>query len=89
MWFWWDASVPVWEAISKEPAVWNALIAAVWEFDQVEGRTRVRIFLNQTLRDARNEASWPEVYPWFGEKLTLLYEKVAPKLREEMDRYGA
>jgi hypothetical protein len=36
----------------------------------------VRIFLNQSFRDARDEASWPEVYPWFGEKLSLLYEKV-------------
>jgi Protein of unknown function DUF262 len=89
VWFWRDASIPVWAAIRKEPAAWNALIAAVWEFDQVEGRSRARIFLNQSIRDARNEASWPEVYPWFGEKLTLLYDKAAPKLREEMDRYGA
>ena len=87
VWFWRDASIPVWEAISREPATWNDLIGGVWEFDQVEGRTRVRVFLNQPLQDARNEASWPEVYPWFGEKLSLLYEKVAPKLREEMDRH--
>jgi hypothetical protein len=68
VWFWRVASIPVWEAISREPDVWNALIGAVWEFDQVEGRTRARMFLNQSLRDARNEATWPDVYPWFTRK---------------------
>jgi hypothetical protein len=52
---------------------------------EVERLSRCRA--NQSLRDARSEVSWPEVYPCFGAKLSLLYEKVAPKLREEMDRY--
>lgn len=39
--------------------------------------------------DLRNEASWPEVYDWLGKKLSLVYERVAPKLREEMDRSDA
>jgi hypothetical protein len=65
VWFWRVASIPVWEAISREPDVWNALIGAVWEFDQV---SRARMFLNQSLRDARNEATWPDVYPWFTRK---------------------
>jgi hypothetical protein len=39
--------------------------------------------------DARHESSWPEVYSWLGNTLPLLYEKVAPKLREEMDRTEA
>jgi hypothetical protein len=85
--FWRDASIPVWEAIIKEPGAWNALVGAVWEFEQIEGRTRARMFLNQSLRDARDETTWPDVYPWFGEKLSLLYEKIAPRLREEMDRH--
>jgi hypothetical protein len=44
------------------------------------------MFINQSLAD-RVEASWPEVYQWLGEKLSLLYEQVAPKLREAMDRH--
>ena len=87
VWFWRSASIPVWEAINKNPDAWNALVGAVWEFEQVEGRTRARMFLNQSLRDTRDETTWPDVYFWFGEKLSLLYEKVAPKLREEMDRH--
>ncbi len=87
VWFWRDASIPVWELIHNEPAAWNALIGAEWEFEQVEGRTRVRMFIDHSLTDLRIEASWPEVYPWLGEKLSLLYERVAPKLREAMDRH--
>src|SRR5262245_21314624 len=55
--------------------------------NKIEGRTRARMFLNQSLRDARDETTWPDVYPWFGEKLSLLYETFAPRLREEMDRH--
>jgi hypothetical protein len=47
VWFWRDASIPVWKAIRSGPAVWDALIGAHWEFEQPEGRTRVRMFLNQ------------------------------------------
>jgi hypothetical protein len=85
VWFWREASIPIWERIRKEPLAWNSLVGATWEFEQLEGRRRVRMFLNRTVSDTRNEELWPELYPWFGEKLSLLYEKVAPKLRAEMD----
>jgi hypothetical protein len=28
---------------------------------------------------------WPELCTWFGEKLSLVYEHLAPKLRAELD----
>ena len=47
------------------------------------------MFINYPVNDLRNESSWADVYRWLGEKLSLIYEKVAPKLREEMDRNEA
>jgi hypothetical protein len=32
----------------------------------------------------RDEASWQEAYAWLAERLSALYEKVTPRLREEM-----
>jgi len=86
VWFWREASFPVWERIRLSPQPYNELLNAEWEFEQVEGRPRARMFVNQSITDRRNESSWPEVYRWLGEKLSLFYERVAPKLREEMDR---
>jgi hypothetical protein len=34
----------------------------------------------------RHESSWPAVHEWFGRNLVLVFEKVAPKLREEMEQ---
>jgi hypothetical protein len=31
-----------------------------------------------------DETEWPAAYAWFGDKLALLYNSVAPKLRDEM-----
>lgn len=86
VWFWREASLPAWERIRQSPEEYNALVGVEWEFEQVEGRPRARMFINQTAADLRNESSWADVYRWLGEKLALLYERVAPKLRDEMDR---
>jgi hypothetical protein len=86
VWFWSGASLPVWERIRLSPKAYNELVNAHWEFEQVEDRARGSMFLNQPASDLRNESSWPAVYGWLGEKLSLVYERVMPKLREEMDR---
>lgn len=86
VWFWREASLPVWERIRQSPEEYNALVGEVWGFEQVEGRLRARMFVNQPSTDLRNESSWADVYRWLGEKLSLVYERVAPKLRDEMDR---
>jgi hypothetical protein len=57
-----------------------------WEFEHVDGRIRPRMHINQSMRDARDEPSWSAIYDWFGHMLSLVYAKVAPALREEMDR---
>lgn len=86
LWFWREASFPVWERIRRSPEDYNVLLGAEWEFEQVEGRPRARMFLNHSATDVRNESSWSEYYRWLGEKLSVVYERVAPMLRHEMDR---
>jgi|CXWL01.1.fsa_nt_gi hypothetical protein len=86
VWFWREASLPVWERIRQSPEEYNALLGEEWGFEQVEGRLRARMFVSQPSTDLRNEPSWGDVYRWLGEKLSLVYERVAPKLRSEMDR---
>ena len=43
------------------------------------------MFVDQPVSDLRNEALWPEIYRWLGEKLTVIYGNIVPKMREEMD----
>jgi Protein of unknown function (DUF1524)/Domain of unknown function (DUF4268) len=86
VWFWREASRPVWEQIQESPKEFSALVGAEWEFEPVEGRHRARMFINHPNADLRNELSWAEMYRWLGEKLSLLYEQIAPNLRAAMDR---
>jgi len=50
------------------------------------GTDRACMFIEQPADDLRSNSTWPELFKWFGENLLLLYEKLAPKLREEFDR---
>jgi hypothetical protein len=84
--FWREASFPIWEQISKTPQDYNALVDGEWAFDQIEGRARARMFLDFAVPELRKESSWPEVYKWICEKLSLVYERVTPKLRDAMDK---
>ena len=85
LWFWREASLPVWDRVRASPSPYDELVASTWRFEQVEGRHRARMFIDQLVADLQNETSWPEIYRWIGEKLSLVYERVVPKLREEMD----
>jgi len=85
VWFWREASLPVWERIRESPDVYNVLIGATWEFERLQG-SRPRAFMSINLeKDVRHESSWPEVYEWLGQKLSVVYEVLSPKLRQEMD----
>jgi uncharacterized protein with ParB-like and HNH nuclease domain len=85
LWFWREASLPLWERVRVLPKPYNELVAATWSFEQVEGRPRARMFIDHPVTDIRNETLWPEIYRWIGEKLSLVFERVVPKLRDEMD----
>jgi hypothetical protein len=43
------------------------------------------MFITLPVADLRKESSWPDAHRWLAEKLTLVYEKVLPALRAEMD----
>lgn len=88
VYFWREASFPVWEALKSDPTEVNELIGSEWAFGQTEdGKLRwMNIKLPMTSSD---ESEWPAAYAWFGGKLALLYNAVAPKLRDEMSAGAA
>ena len=83
VYFWREASFRVWETLKADPTEANELIGAEWAFGQTDdGKLRLmNIKLPMTSSD---ESEWPAAYAWFGDKLALLYNYVAPKLRDEM-----
>jgi hypothetical protein len=89
LWFWREASFPLWDRIRTSPKLYNDFVDAQWGFEQLQDRLRGRMYLDHAVADLRNESSWPDVYRWLGEKLSLVYERVTPTLRKEMDRIEA
>jgi hypothetical protein len=82
VYFWREASFPVWEALKADPAEVEDLIGGQWAFGQSDdGKRWMNIKLPMTSAD---ETEWLAAYAWFGDKLALLYNSVAPKLRDEM-----
>jgi len=86
LWFWRATTRPIWDRIRTAPDAYDALISAKWSFELVDGREKVRMFLDLPAEQLRNDSTWPDLYTWFGEKLSLLYTHVAPRLREDFDR---
>jgi hypothetical protein len=85
IWFWRGSSLPIWHLIRKSPAAYDSLIGEVWRFEQIEGRTRLRMSVEKPIADLRDERSWASVYQWLAEKLEVVCGDVATKLRAEMD----
>ena len=74
------------EKIRSAPAEYDALLGTNWKFEPIEGRERARMYVDRAATDLRNDATWPDLYRWFGENLEVLYNEVAPKLRQELDQ---
>jgi uncharacterized protein with ParB-like and HNH nuclease domain len=89
LWFWRAASRPVWDRIRKAPESYDALMGTSWNFEPFEGTDRACMSVERPAEELRSDTIWPELYKWFGEHLSLLYQKLAPKLREELDRPDA
>jgi uncharacterized protein with ParB-like and HNH nuclease domain len=89
VWFWREASFPLWGRIRLSSKPYNDLINVEWEFEQSGEQSRARMFISQSVADSRSESSWPELYRWLGQKLSLVYEVVVPKLREDRDKMEA
>ena len=89
MWFWRAASLPLWERIRQAPEAYDELLGASWPSARSRGDRGARMFVTLHMEDPRNPSSWPPVYAWLGERLSLLQERVLPRLRLEMDRSEA
>ena len=89
LWFWREASFPVWEQIRLAPDEYNSRVGANWQFEQVEGQSRGRMSISRVAEKIRNKSFWSDLYRWLGEKLSLVYEQIIPKLRDAMDRHEA
>jgi hypothetical protein len=76
----------VWERIRTAPAEYDALIGETWKFESVEGKERARMYVDHATADLRTDAAWPELYRWYGKNLAILYDQVAPRLRQELDQ---
>jgi uncharacterized protein with ParB-like and HNH nuclease domain len=85
VWFWRETSMPIWRRIRQAPGPYSDLVDANWDFEQIEGQERARMSLSYEA-EVRNQALWPKLYSWIGEKLLLLYQRVVPVLRQEMER---
>ncbi len=87
--FWREPSFRVWEMIKAAPGEWNSLIGGTWEFEGSTEKQRGYMSVWREVPNLRNEAAWPDAYRWMSERLSALYQKVAPRLREEMARVQA
>jgi hypothetical protein len=85
IWFWRDESMPLWQKIRSAPESYNELVGATWSFEQIKDRPRARMSIELPMASIRDPASWQSAYEWFGPKLALIYDKLFPVLREEMD----
>jgi len=87
--FWREPSFRVFDMARAAPERWNDLAGGTWEFQQAGEKQRGYMSIWRDINHIRSEASWPDAYRWFGEKLSLLYERVVPALRQEMDRHAS
>ena len=67
------------------PASYHTLTGAAWSLEPVEGRERARMFVERPADDLRRDSTWPELYKWFGENLSLVYENIALKSSDVKD----
>lgn len=85
VYFWREASEPVWERFKADPNEINELIDDMWVFDRLAeaGRQLPRMSVSRDT-ESDDESEWPALYAWLGQKLSLLYQNVGPRLQAEM-----
>jgi hypothetical protein len=85
VWFWRAASFQIWEAAKQAPEAYNTLAGASWVFSRIEEKPRgcMSLVYKASVREA---STWPELYGWFGENLLLLFERIAPRLRDDLEK---
>lgn len=89
VYFWREASLPVWERLQANPTEINALIDDSWTFGRPADGSNPAWMVVSLTATSDDEAEWPTLYGWLGQKMALLYGHVAPRLRQEMASEGA
>jgi hypothetical protein len=85
--FWREESQIVWDRVRKSPKEYNTSVGLEWGFQKVGGGPRARMFVHRPVAGLRGQSSWQEAYQWLGEKVSLVFEHVAPMLRHELDTH--
>jgi len=89
VWFWQEKSFTVWERIRANSSEFDTLLGMKWEFDRVADKNRGWMSANFSSNDLRDETAWDDLYVRLGKTLAAIFEHVAPRLRDEMDRVHA
>ena len=89
VWFWNEKSFPVLEAAQHSGGEFDALLGMKWEYGRVEGRNRGWMSANIRCDNLRDESTWVDVYARVGKILAAIFERVAPRIRQELDRMRA
>lgn len=84
VYYWREASFPVWERLQQDRTEIDTLIDDSWTFDRPQNDEHPRSMTITLAADSDDESAWPSLYGWLGQRLALLYAQVAPRLREEM-----
>jgi len=85
LWFWREESMPVWRKLKDAPGQVDGLVGSTWSFEQIKDRERARMSIELPMKQIRDPSAWPSAFEWLGGKLTVIYEKLVPLLREEME----
>lgn len=84
--FWREPAIALLGKIRAVPDEWHALIGASWDLQSGSEKRYPYMYVWRDVPDIRDERAWPEAYQWLGERLSALIKRVAPRLRDEMDR---
>lgn len=85
VWFWRAASLPVWADLNADPAAAQRLFGAPASFDERPEVSRARIYITSPTTDLQDDATWPGLYRWIGERLSTLFADGVPLLRKRIE----
>ena len=85
VWFWREASMPLWNKLYAQPDVVDSMIGPGWTFEKIEGKERGKMSLEHGVAGLRDEREWPAAHQWICSKLDVLYGALVPWLNKTGD----
>ena len=68
-----------------DPAAALRLFGAPASFDERPEVSRARIYVTSPTTDLQDDATWPGLYRWIGERLSTLFTDGVPLLRKRIE----